>query len=105
MTKTITSENFEETVSAGVSVIDFWAEWCGPCRVVGPIIESISDEVGGKATVGKCNVDEVADLSMKFGIRSIPTVLFFKDGELVDKVVGATSKEGYMAILNKYVEN
>ncbi len=78
-------------------VIDFWAEWCGPCRMVSPIIEELATEYDGKAYVGKYNVDEESDLSSEFGIRNIPTILFFKDGKLVDKQVGAASKSALAA--------
>ena len=73
-------------------VIDFWAEWCGPCRMISPSIEELANEYDGKAYIGKYNVDEESDLSSEYGIRNIPTILFFKDGKLVDKQVGATSK-------------
>lgn len=90
-----TDTNFTETAleRGGVSVVDFWAEWCGPCRMVGPIIEELSSEYDGKVLVGKVNVDENPEVSMKFGIRSIPTILILKDGQVVDKQVGATSKQ------------
>ncbi|NUN99562.1 MAG: thioredoxin [Saprospiraceae bacterium] len=90
-----TDANFKETAldSEGVKVIDFWAEWCGPCRVIGPIIEELSDEYDGKVVVGKVNVDENPEISMKFGIRSIPTVLIMKNGQVVEKQVGLTSKQ------------
>jgi thioredoxin 1 len=90
-----TDSNFKETAleSKGVKVIDFWAEWCGPCRVIGPIIEELSSEYDGKALVGKVNVDENPEISMKYGIRSIPTVLILKNGEVVEKQVGLTSKQ------------
>jgi len=90
-----TDSNFKETAldSEGVKVIDFWAEWCGPCRVIGPIIEELSSEYDGKALIGKVNVDENPEISMKYGIRSIPTVLIMKNGEVVEKQVGLTSKQ------------
>lgn len=90
-----TDSNFKETAldSEGVKVIDFWAEWCGPCRVIGPIIEELSTEYNGKALIGKVNVDENPEISMKYGIRSIPTVLILKNGEVVEKQVGLTSKQ------------
>lgn len=90
-----TDANFQETALAEntVSVVDFWAEWCGPCRLVGPIIDEISAEYDGKAVVGKVNVDENPDVSMKYGIRSIPTILLIKNGEVVDKHVGTTTKQ------------
>ena len=73
-------------------LIDFWATWCGPCRMVAPIIEELSKEYDGKVVVGKCDVEECEDLAMQFGIRNIPTIIFFKDGEMVDKMVGAQPK-------------
>ena len=90
-----TDSNFQETALENdqLTVIDFWAEWCGPCRMVSPIIEQLSQEYDGKALVGKVNVDDNQGISMKYGIRSIPTILFLKNGEVVDKHVGATSKQ------------
>ncbi|MBK9213559.1 MAG: thioredoxin [Saprospiraceae bacterium] len=91
-----TDSNFNEKAlqkDSGVSVVDFWAEWCGPCRMITPIIEELAHEYAGKATIGKLNVDHHPDVSMKYGVRSIPTILFIKNGELVDKVVGAVSKK------------
>lgn len=73
-------------------IVDFWAEWCGPCRMVGPVVEEIAKEYEGKALVGKLNVDHNPQVSSKYGIRSIPTILFFKNGQLVDKQVGAVPK-------------
>ncbi len=91
----ITDSNFQEQVidKGGLTVIDFWAEWCGPCRMVAPIIEELAEEYDGKALVGKVDVDNNQEISMKYMIRSIPTILFIKDGEVVDKQVGATSKQ------------
>lgn len=91
----ITDANFEEKVldNQGVTVIDFWAEWCGPCRMIAPIIEELSSEYEGKALIGKLNVDENPNVSMKYGIMSIPTLLILKNGEVVDKHVGVTSKK------------
>ncbi len=88
-----TDNNFQEAALAGgVSVVDFWAEWCGPCRLIGPIIDDLSKEYEGKATIGKVNVDENPEISTKYGIRSIPTILIIKNGEVVDKQVGVTTK-------------
>ncbi|MBE9492039.1 MAG: thioredoxin, partial [Bacteroidetes bacterium] len=91
MSLEITDTNFEELVlkSDKPVIIDFWAEWCGPCRMVGPIVQEIGNEYQGKAIVGKVNVDENPEITVKFGIRNIPTILFFKNGEIVDKQVGA----------------
>lgn len=88
-----TDNNFQETALAGgVSVVDFWAEWCGPCRLVGPIIDDLAKDYEGRATIGKVNVDDNPEISLKYGVRSIPTILIIKDGEVVDKQVGATTK-------------
>ncbi|KGN86511.1 MULTISPECIES: thioredoxin [unclassified Porphyromonas] len=92
----ITDQNFEALVAEGKPlVVDFWATWCGPCQMVGPIIDELSSEYAGKANIGKCDVDANSDLPGRFGVRNIPTVLFFKNGELVDKLVGAQSKDAY----------
>lgn len=89
----ITSENFESLKNgAQPLVVDFWATWCGPCRMVGPVISELAKEYDGKITVGKCDVEECEDLAMEFGIRNIPTIIFIKDGQVVDKIVGAQSK-------------
>lgn len=91
----ITDANFEEKVlnSGKVALVDFWAEWCGPCRMIGPSVEELSKEYEGKAVVGKLNVDHNQGVAAQFGIRSIPTLLFFKNGELVDKQVGVVPKQ------------
>ena len=91
---TFTDENFEEEVlkSDKPVVIDFWAEWCGPCRMIAPIIEELASEYDGKVKVGKLDVDSNQDTSVKYGVRSIPTVLFMNNGEVVDKIIGAVPK-------------
>lgn len=90
----ITNENFETLKNSEQPlVVDFWATWCGPCRMIAPIVSELADEYDGKITVGKCDVEENDDVAAEFGIRNIPTLLFFKNGQLVDKIVGAASKE------------
>jgi thioredoxin 1 len=102
MALTITDANFEELVlkSEKPVLIDFWAEWCGPCRVVGPVVEELAHDYEGKAVVGKVDVDSNPNISMQFGIRNIPTLLFFKNGQVVDKQVGAVPKNVLAAKLD-----
>jgi thioredoxin 1 len=93
MTQQITNDNFQELVSGNKPLmVDFWAEWCGPCRMISPIVEELAQEYADQVVVGKVNADENDELTSEFGIRSIPTLLFFKNGEVVDKHVGAASK-------------
>jgi len=93
MEVTITSENFESLKNGKEPlVVDFWATWCGPCRMVGPVISKLAEKYDGKIVVGKCDVEDNEDLASEFGIRNIPTILFFKGGEVVDKIVGAQSE-------------
>ena len=98
----ITDANFEEKVlkSDKPVLVDFWAEWCGPCRMVGPIIEEVSNEYEDKAVVAKLDVDSNQEFAAKYGVRNIPTVLFFKGGELVDRKVGVAPKENYTETLD-----
>ena len=94
MSLEITDANFDELVikSDKPVLVDLWAEWCGPCRMVGPIVEELAKEYDGKAVIGKMNVDFNPNISVKYGVRNIPTLLFFKNGQLVDKQVGAVPK-------------
>lgn len=93
MEVTITTANFQEYKNGSLPlVVDLWAPWCGPCRMVAPIISELAEDFDGKIVVGKCDVDENDDIAIEFGVRNIPTILFFKNGELVDKFVGAASK-------------
>ena len=88
-----TDSNFEKAaLSGGVAIVDFWAEWCGPCKMVTPIIDELSADYEGKATIGKVNVDANQEFAAKYGVRNIPTVLIFKNGEVVDKQVGVATK-------------
>lgn len=92
----ITTQAYDELVATGkLLVLDFWATWCGPCKKVAPIIEELAAEYEGQAIIGKVDVEAEEDLAFKFGVRNIPTVLFVKNGEVVDKVVGASSKATY----------
>jgi thioredoxin 1 len=91
MAQAVNDSNFAEVVEQGSLpvLVDFWATWCGPCRMLSPVIDNLAGKYAGKVNVVKCNVDESTDIPMKFGIRNIPTLLFFKDGQLVDRLVGA----------------
>lgn len=100
---TFTDDNFDaEALKSDLPVVvDFWAAWCGPCRMIAPIIEEMSDEYDGKAKVGKLDVDDNQQTAIKYGVRSIPTVLFFKGGELKDTVIGAVPKQVFVEKLSK----
>ena len=93
MAITLNKDNFEATISNGVALVDFWASWCGPCKMQLPIVEELSNELGEKAKVGKVNVDEQLELAQQFGIQSIPTLILFKDGKPLEIMVGLQSKE------------
>ena len=101
----ITDQTFtQEVLESEVPVlVDFWAEWCGPCKMIGPVIDELSQEYAGKATIGKVNVEEQGDLAVQFGVRNIPTILFIKNGEVVDKQVGAAPKAALVDMINKHI--
>ena len=101
----LNKDNFDKEVleSKTVALVDFWAEWCGPCKVLGPIVEEIANDYKGKVVVGKVNVDDNNEIASKYGIMSIPTLKFFKDGKLVGELVGAAPKETVEKELKKYL--
>ena len=97
-------DGFDKALASGqLMMVDFWASWCGPCKMAAPIIESVSNEYEGRAIVGKVNTDDEQELAMRYGIMSIPTVLFFKDGREVERKVGVMSGDSYKAVLDRYL--
>ena len=96
----LNGSNFDATIAEGVTMVDFWAPWCGPCRMIAPVVEELAEDFEGKATIAKVNTDEEQDIAVKYGIRSIPSILFFKDGEVVDQMVGAAGKGVFADKLN-----
>ncbi|MBO7747415.1 thioredoxin [Paenibacillus sp. MWE-103] len=93
MANVLTKDNFNQSIESGVTLVDFWAPWCGPCKMQLPIVEELSSELAGTANIGKINVDEEPELASQFGVMSIPTLILFKDGQPVDKMVGLQSKD------------
>ena len=101
MAKVVTNTNFQEMIEGDKPVmIDFWATWCGPCRILSPTVDEIADEYADKITVAKCNVDDAEEIAMQYRIMSIPTLIFLKNGEVVDKRVGVVSKDEIVSIIN-----
>lgn len=96
---TLTDQNFDEEIKAGLVLVDFWAPWCGPCRMLGPVIEEIAEEISD-CKIGKMNVDENQMVPGKFGIMSIPTLILFKDGEIVNTFIGVRTKEEYLQAID-----
>jgi thioredoxin 1 len=101
--KTFTDSNFDQETKHGVVLVDFWAEWCGPCRRIAPSIDALAQEFDGRATIGKLNVDENPSIPGRFMVRGIPTLLLFKDGELAETVVGLTAKEELARRIEKHL--
>lgn len=97
----LTDSNFQETIKSGVTLVDFWAPWCGPCLMQGPIVDQVAEKVDGKATVAKVNVDESMQTAMRYRIQSIPSLLVFKDGEVADQMVGVQSEEQLLSAVNE----
>lgn len=101
--KTFTDSSFDNEIKSGVVLVDFWAEWCGPCRRQSPIVESLAQDFDGRATVGKMNVDENPSVPSRFMIRGIPTLLVFKDGQLAETLVGLAGKEDISKLIEKHL--
>lgn len=99
----VTDQNFAEETSQGVVLADFWAPWCGPCKMIAPVLEELDGEMGDKVKIVKIDVDDNQETAGKFGVMSIPTLLVFKDGQVVDQVVGFQPKEQLATLLNKHV--
>jgi len=95
----LTDATFDEAIAEGVALVDFWAPWCGPCRMIAPIVEELAEEYDGKATIAKVNTDEEQMTAVKYGIRSIPTLIIFKDGKPVDQIIGAVPKQVFTSKL------
>ncbi len=100
--KQVTDQTFNDDVASGTVLVDFWAPWCGPCKMIAPELEGLDQEIGDKLTIAKLNVDENPESAARFGVMSIPTMIFFKDGQPVDKVVGLNSKEALKGIIAKH---
>ena len=101
--KTLTDSNFDQEIQSGGGLVDFWAEWCGPCRRIAPLVEELAGQYDGRATVGKLNVDENPNVPGRFMIRGIPTLLLFKNGQLADTLVGLAPKEDIAKMIDKHL--
>jgi thioredoxin 1 len=102
---TLTDDNFDEQIkkTSGPVLVDFWAAWCGPCKMIAPSLEQLAGEMAGRATVAKVNVDENGDVANRFGIRSIPTLMIFKEGRVVDQIIGALPKDQIRRMVEKHL--
>lgn len=100
----LTEQNFDETINSGVTLVDFWAPWCGPCKMQVPILEKVVGKIDGKATIAKLNVDESSEVAGKYGVRSIPTLIIFKDGEIVQQFVGLQSEPQLISAIEQALE-
>ena len=101
--RTLTDSNFDQEIKNGVVLVDFWAEWCGPCRRIAPIVEELAGQYDGRATIGKLNVDENPNVPGRFMIRGIPTLLLFKNGQLAETLVGMAPKEDIARMIDKHL--
>jgi len=98
-----TAADFDATIAEGVTMVDFWAPWCGPCRMIAPVVEELAEDFDGKAKIVKVDTDQEQEIAVKYGVRSIPTIIFFKDGVQVDTMVGAASKDAFAAKINSFL--
>lgn len=101
MADSITDQNFDDATKTGVTLVDFWAPWCGPCQMLGPVIEEIAEDMKDKANIYKLNVDDNPQISGRYNVMSIPTVMLFKDGQVVDTMIGVQHKDVYVNAINK----
>ncbi|MFC7393711.1 thioredoxin [Scopulibacillus cellulosilyticus] len=98
----VTDQNFSEAISSGLVLVDFWAPWCGPCKMIAPVLEEVDSEMSDKVQIVKLNVDDNQNTASEYGVMSIPTLIVFKDGEIVDKVVGFQPKEALINVIEKH---